>query len=148
MQVFTEDTAQAEAYPRAEVCEYLERIDVKLAVQYVEHIIDELKDDSPEFHNWLIRGYLDMMIEEKSQNIERQKEDEGDIDEENSVEVDEEGEWPWKMDPEERRFQGEKLLRFLEQSQQYWPEKVLRWLPKDGKFTSFYSETYRRVFLY
>ncbi|KAF3925713.1 hypothetical protein AA313_de0205398 [Arthrobotrys entomopaga] len=111
MHVFIEDTPQAESLPRHKILDYLRSIDVRLGVQYAEHLIHELKDDSPDYHNWLIEGYLAMMKEKRP--------DAG------------ENDWEWKLNIVEREDYAHKVLKFTEDSQQYWPEKVIRWLPKD-----------------
>ncbi|KAK6500902.1 Vacuolar morphogenesis protein 6, variant 2 [Arthrobotrys conoides] len=110
MEIFVDDTPQVESLPRDKVLDFLKSIDVKLGVEYAEHLIHELKDDSPDYHNWLIEGYLMMMKEQK--------------------EPGEDG-WQWKLSSQERDEYGQKVLKFTEDSHQYWPEKVIRWLPKD-----------------
>ncbi|KAK6504670.1 Vacuolar morphogenesis protein 6 [Arthrobotrys musiformis] len=110
MEVFVDDTPQVESLPRDKVLDFLKSIDVRLGVEYAEHLVHELKDDSPDYHNWLIEGYLTMMKETK--------------------EAGEDG-WGWKLSPEQREEFGVKVLKFTEESHQYWPEKVIRWLPKD-----------------
>ncbi|KAF3921348.1 hypothetical protein ABW20_dc0101924 [Dactylellina cionopaga] len=111
MQIFIDDSPQAESLPRHEVLDFLKTIDVKLGVEYAEHLIDELRDDSPDYHNWLIEGYLTLIKEEKN-------------------DVGEDG-WKWRLSSSEREEYAQKVLKFTEESQQYWPEKVIKWLPKD-----------------
>ncbi|EPS39104.1 hypothetical protein H072_7137 [Dactylellina haptotyla CBS 200.50] len=111
MHVFIEDTPQAESLPRDKVLDFLRTTDVELGVQYAEHLIKELHDDSPDYHNWLIEGYLMLMKEEKEDIV-----DDG---------------WKWKLSSAEREQYAEKVLKFAEDSQQYWPEKIIRWIPKD-----------------
>lgn len=45
-------------YPRDKVLEHLEKISSDLAIEYLEYIIHELGDTTPEFHNKLILTYL------------------------------------------------------------------------------------------
>ncbi|KAF3942508.1 hypothetical protein ABW19_dt0207466 [Dactylella cylindrospora] len=111
MQIFMDDTSQAESLPRHQVLDFLRSIDVALGVEYAEHLIHERKDDSPDYHNWLIEGYLKILTDEKDG-------------------AEEDG-WSWKLGPAEREALAEKLLKFTEESHQYWPEKIIRWLPKD-----------------
>ncbi|KAF3910606.1 hypothetical protein ABW21_db0203732 [Orbilia brochopaga] len=111
MQIFTDDTPQAESLPRHSVLDFLKSVDVKLTVQYVEHLIHELKDDSPEYHNWLIEGYLILMREKRDH-------------------VAEDG-WTWKLSQEERTKYAKRVLNFTEDSQQYWPEKIIKLIPTD-----------------
>ncbi|KAL8354101.1 hypothetical protein RB601_003785 [Gaeumannomyces tritici] len=54
MEVFVADTENAETLPRHKVVEFLGRIDVELEVQYLDHIISELNDMTPDFHNRLV----------------------------------------------------------------------------------------------
>ncbi|KAI0394617.1 AvaB protein [Xylariaceae sp. FL0594] len=51
MEVFLADSENAETLPREKVIGFLRRIDVALESRYLEHIIDELGDSTPEFHN-------------------------------------------------------------------------------------------------
>jgi tetratricopeptide (TPR) repeat protein len=61
MQIFLADTENAETLPRHKVLAFLQTIDAKLAVRYLEHIIFELNDLTPEFHQKLIDLYLDRL---------------------------------------------------------------------------------------
>ncbi|KAL1845281.1 hypothetical protein VTK73DRAFT_747 [Phialemonium thermophilum] len=54
MEVFLADSENAETMPRGRVVKFLENIDAELEMQYLEHIISELKDKTPEFHNRLV----------------------------------------------------------------------------------------------
>jgi tetratricopeptide (TPR) repeat protein len=65
MQIFLADTENAETLPRHRVLDFLQNIDNKLAVQYLEHIIFELNDLTPEFHQRLIDLYLDRLRSNK-----------------------------------------------------------------------------------
>lgn len=58
MEVFLADTENAETLPRDRVVKFLEGIDTELAVRYLEHVINELSDLTPEFHNQLVDAYL------------------------------------------------------------------------------------------
>ncbi|CAN9439637.1 unnamed protein product, partial [Alternaria alternata] len=51
MEVFLADTQNAEELPRDRVLEFLQKIDTRLAVRYLEHIIEELNDLNWEFDN-------------------------------------------------------------------------------------------------
>ncbi|KAJ2973404.1 hypothetical protein NUW58_g8946 [Xylaria curta] len=59
MEVFLADSENAETLPREKIVRYLSGINVKLEMQYLEHIIDELGDGTPEFHNRLIELLID-----------------------------------------------------------------------------------------
>ena len=58
MEIFTADSENAEHLPRKRILAYLKDVDEKLAVQYLEHIINGLEDISPDFHRELIEEYL------------------------------------------------------------------------------------------
>ncbi|KAI1496511.1 SPX domain-containing protein [Biscogniauxia marginata] len=54
MEIFVADSENAETLPREKVLEYLGAIDVDLEIRYLEHIIGELEDGTPDFHNRLV----------------------------------------------------------------------------------------------
>lgn len=45
-------------FPRDKVLAHLEKISSDLAIEYLEYVIHELGDATPEFHNKLILAYL------------------------------------------------------------------------------------------
>jgi hypothetical protein len=59
--------AEVETFPRDEVLQHLESISSDLAIQYLEYIIEELHDESPEFHNRLVIAYLEKINSDKRQ---------------------------------------------------------------------------------
>lgn len=59
MEVFLADTENAETLPRPQVVDYLHNIDPKLSVTYLEHIIEELNDTTPDFHQRLVDLFLE-----------------------------------------------------------------------------------------
>lgn len=61
MEVFLADTENAETLPRHKVVAFLEKIDPKLAVKYLEHVIEELNDLTPEFHQKLVDLFLERL---------------------------------------------------------------------------------------
>ncbi len=61
MEVFLADTENAEMLPRHKVLPFLERFSSELALKYLEHIINELNDLTPEFHQRLIDLYMDAL---------------------------------------------------------------------------------------
>ncbi len=65
MEVFLADTENAETLPRSRVIDFLENIDLHLAARYLEHIIHELNDLTPDFHQRLLNLYLRMLKEER-----------------------------------------------------------------------------------
>ncbi|KAF4627324.1 hypothetical protein G7Y89_g10828 [Cudoniella acicularis] len=58
MEIFLGDTENAETLPRDKVVDFLQGIDLDLAVKYLEHVINELNDLTPDFHNQLVAAYL------------------------------------------------------------------------------------------
>lgn len=103
MEVFVADTENAETLPRPKVLQFLQRIDRNLAVRYLEHIIQELNDTTPDFHQRLVNIYIETLRADVfSNNSERDR---------------------WK----------EKTLGFLKSSKYYQAYKALGLLPKDGK---------------
>ena len=102
MEIFTADTENAETLPRPKVLQFLQNIDRNLAVRYLEHIIHELNDTTPDFHQKLVNVYIESLRADVfSNNVERSQ---------------------WT----------EKTLEFLKTSKNYQPYKALGLLPKDG----------------
>lgn len=63
MEVFLADSENAETLPRDRVIKFLGDIDVGLEVQYLEHIITELNDMTPDFHNQLVELFVKYLKE-------------------------------------------------------------------------------------
>ncbi|RMZ83100.1 hypothetical protein DV738_g1228, partial [Chaetothyriales sp. CBS 135597] len=61
MEVFLADTENAELLDRHKVLSFLESIDKALAQRYLEHVIDEWDDQSPQLHQKLLSLYLDRL---------------------------------------------------------------------------------------
>ncbi|ORX99906.1 hypothetical protein K493DRAFT_335529 [Basidiobolus meristosporus CBS 931.73] len=111
LSIFTEDMSEVVAQPRARVVEHLDHYAPDLCIPYLEHIIHELEDNNPEFHNTLIILYLNnVMNAENDQIVEPVTEDH------NST--------------------RQKLIKFLTESTFYKAEKILGQLTTDG----FYEE--------
>lgn len=103
MEVFLADTENAETLPRDKVVDFLQGINTNLAVKYLEHIIHELNDLTPEFHNLLVSEYLKQL---------KARQDRGSDD------------WKEAM---------EKFISFMRSSKQYAIYRVFSNIPKDGK---------------
>ena len=71
MEIFLADTENAETLPRATVLDFLECIDLKHTVKYLQHIIGELNDTTPEFHQRLIDVYLKELSTHQASGEER-----------------------------------------------------------------------------
>jgi hypothetical protein len=106
MEIFLADTENAETLPRERVLNYLHDISVDLEVRYLEHVINELNDLTPEFHNRLVNAYL--------QDLKEGKDKESD-------------DWKGLM---------ERLISFLRSSKQYSLSKAFNSIPRDGKHMS------------
>lgn len=61
MEVFLADSENAETLPRERVVNYLGGIDTNLEIRYLEHIISELGDGTPDFHNRLVELLIDSL---------------------------------------------------------------------------------------
>ncbi|KAL1835921.1 hypothetical protein VTJ49DRAFT_5889 [Mycothermus thermophilus] len=58
MEVFLADSENAETLPRERVLSFLDGIDIALEIRYLEHIIHELNDLTPDFHNRLVELFV------------------------------------------------------------------------------------------
>ncbi|KAJ6161054.1 hypothetical protein N7470_004450 [Penicillium chermesinum] len=73
MEIFLTDTENAETLPRSRVLDFLLGIDANLAIQYLEHVIHEWNDMSPDLHQRLLLLYLDRLVAEKGDTQTKQK---------------------------------------------------------------------------
>lgn len=107
MEVFVAETENAETLPRNRILDFLEKIDLNLAVKYLEHIIHEWNDTTPQFHQRLVEIYVQRL---KSNSF---------------------------ANDEERSDWTGKILEFLKTSRSYQAYKVLGQLDKDGASCCF-----------
>lgn len=112
MEIFLTDTENAETLPRQKVLDFLQKIDDKLATRYLEHVIGELNDLTPDLHQRLLVLYLERLRR-------RENEKEG-----GAPENDEE----WEVC-------RDRFLALLKSSSQYSPAKLLDRLPRDGELS-------------
>ncbi|KAI9892757.1 MAG: Vacuolar morphogenesis protein 6 [Vezdaea aestivalis] len=110
MEIFVADSENAETLPRNKVLEFLAMRSSRLAVVYLEHIITELNDLTPDFHNRLVNLYIERLKSRKS-----------DKDHSNLA----------FEDLDERNAWLEKLVEFLRLSHQYSTAKAFGQLPRD-----------------
>ncbi|KAI6822210.1 hypothetical protein KC340_g12875 [Hortaea werneckii] len=61
MEVFTADTDNADKLPRDKVLKFLGEKSTKLEKEYLEHVINELNDQTSDFHQRLIDLYLEQL---------------------------------------------------------------------------------------
>lgn len=73
MEIFLAETENAETLPRSRVLAFLEPIDPKLAIQYLEHVIHEWNDMSPDLHQRLLMLYLDRINADKTDTACKEK---------------------------------------------------------------------------
>ncbi|XP_077997895.1 vam6/Vps39-like protein [Glandiceps talaboti] len=122
LKIFTEDTPEVESLPRDRVLAYLEGnpCTKELAVPYLEHIIFNCHDETPEFHNRLVHLYREKVQAMMTDYILSLPE----------------GQEPAKTgkEPGELGELRSKLLFFLETSYHYVPEKLLTYFPFDAFF--------------
>lgn len=107
MEIFVADTRNAESLPKNKVLNFLVPLDKSLAVKYLEHIIHELNDRTPEFHQKLVDLYLDKLRDRENSN------------------------------EEEKSQAKTKLEEFLRNSTQYHKLKTFNQLSADGKGNLF-----------
>lgn len=75
MEIFLGDTENAETLPRERVVRFLDAIDTRLEVIYLEHIINELNDLTPEYHERLV----DLLVKQLKGSSDRDAEWEMDM---------------------------------------------------------------------
>ncbi|KAI9723825.1 MAG: Vacuolar morphogenesis protein 6 [Chrysothrix sp. TS-e1954] len=75
MKVFLVDTENAESLPREEVLDFLSTFDPSLSTQYLEHVVNELGDETEDFHERLIDAYLSQLRSYESGKNEVKVED-------------------------------------------------------------------------
>ncbi|EPS27288.1 hypothetical protein POX_e06260 [Penicillium oxalicum] len=73
MEIFLAETENAETLPRSRVLGFLEKIDVKIAVRYLEHVIHEWNDLSPDLHQRLLMLYLDRINAGQDESMCKEK---------------------------------------------------------------------------
>ncbi|KAF2236514.1 AvaB protein [Viridothelium virens] len=107
MEVFLAESENAEELPRHRVLDYLQHIQQPLAVQYLEHIISELNDLTPDIHQRLIELYLEQLKAAPGLPTHL-------------------------VDPKQRSHVQEKLQTFLRSSTQYNKFRTFQQLPTDN----------------
>ncbi|KAK1140870.1 Vacuolar morphogenesis protein 6 [Aspergillus melleus] len=106
MEVFLADTENAETLPRHQVLGFLQSIDTNLAVRYLEHVIGELNDMTPDLHQRLLVLYLERLQKDKTKE--------------------------WLFPNENNRAEWlNKFLEMLKSSSQYSPAKILDRLDRE-----------------
>ncbi|KAK3093225.1 hypothetical protein FSP39_012933 [Pinctada imbricata] len=122
LKIFTEDLPEVESLPRDKVLNYLEKNNKNLAVSYLEHVIWNCSDESPDFHNILAQFLCEKVQKLMAEYLQSLPE----------------GHIPARAGHEEGEL-GDvrgKLLEFLQTSNHYVPERLLTRFPMNG----FYEE--------
>ncbi|RAL64353.1 hypothetical protein DID88_001829 [Monilinia fructigena] len=70
MEIFLADTEIAETLPRNRVLNFLHNIDINLEIRYLEHLINELNDMTPDFHNRLAGAYMQELKQRQDRDSE------------------------------------------------------------------------------
>lgn len=110
LDIFVADREEVERLPRHAVSNYLAKIAPKDEfARYLEHIIHHLNENGPEFHERLIEIYMDRVKQSKKTAVD------GALD----------GEM------KQREEDHQKLIRFLESSSQYRPDRLLARIGED-----------------
>lgn len=112
MEVFLGDTENAETLPRERVVRFLGGIDAQLEVRYLEHVIGELNDLTPDFHNSLV----ELLVQQLREGSRAR-----------------DAEWEAQMG---------RLVRFLKESGQYSLGRAFSLLKGDGEFCRSDAETF------
>lgn len=73
MEIFLADTEIAETLPRNRVLNFLHNIDINLEIRYLEHLINELNDMTPDFHNRLAGAYMQELKQRQDRDSEEWK---------------------------------------------------------------------------
>ncbi|CAK7230354.1 Vacuolar morphoproteinsis protein 6 [Sporothrix curviconia] len=120
MSVFLADSENAETLPRDRVVQFLAGIDARLEMQYLEHIITELNDLTPDFHNRLIEQRIKLLKEGKG------KVEEAEDDKTTGSDGDGDG---GKEDTWEAGMA--RLVSFLKDSRQYSLSRAFGLIPRD-----------------
>lgn len=122
MSVFLADSENAETLPRDRVVQFLANIDARLEMQYLEHIISELNDLTPEFHNRLIEQWIKLLKEGKGKG--EKTEASRSTDSSANADGGEQDSWEESM---------ARLVSFLKDSRQYSLSRAFSLIPRDGE---------------
>ncbi|KAH9886414.1 SPX domain-containing protein [Xylariomycetidae sp. FL2044] len=68
MEIFVADSANAEHMPRERVVSYLGAIDQDLEIRYLDHLVNELDDGTPDFHNRLVELLVKSLMEKNDRD--------------------------------------------------------------------------------
>jgi tetratricopeptide (TPR) repeat protein len=126
LEIFIADMEEVERLPRHAVSNYLSKIASKEEqIKYLEHIIEDLDEKGPEFHERLIELYLERVRSSSSSSSltavgGELDQETGDKDDHENAKTSQEADY-------------KKLIRFLENSTQYRPDRLLGRIGEDEK---------------
>ncbi|CAK7219371.1 Vacuolar morphoproteinsis protein 6 [Sporothrix bragantina] len=120
MSVFLADSENAETLPRDKVVHFLAGVDARLEMQYLEHIISELNDLTPDFHNRLIEQRIKLLKEGKG----KEDKDENKKSASSDADGDSHKEDTWEVSMA-------RLVAFLKDSRQYSLSRAFGLIPRD-----------------
>ncbi|XP_031786961.1 vam6/Vps39-like protein [Nasonia vitripennis] len=106
LRIFMEDVQEVEHLPRPKVLDYLLRCHKDLVITYLEHVVHVWEDNNPLFHNVLVHQYKEKCLAALTPSVT-------------------------PAEKENVQHIRQKLQQFLEKSQHYTPETVLRDFPFD-----------------
>ena len=124
MEIFLADTENAETLPRERVLAFLEKLDDRLAVRYLEHVVHELNDLTPTFHQRLVNLYMERLTGNGSDKDAKTLE---------------------SSDEDQRNELTQKLLEFLKSSNQYSTAKALNLIPRNGEYPGHISTVTTKI---
>ena len=113
LQVFIADTENAETLPRERVLRYLGETDPELEIAYLDHVLDEWRDGTPDFHNRFVELLIGSLRDADATAVDRSGRGRG-----SPV-------WNERM---------AKLVRFLRESRQCSLGRAYALVPRDGRF--------------
>lgn len=116
--IFTEERAPEDQLPPAKIFEHIKAHAPRIAVAYLEYLIFERGDKTPQFHDELVHMYLTTVMTLKAESYTSK--------ERTNV--------PAGFEPGLLGKVRRKLLDFLDSSKFYQPEKMLKLFPADDLF--------------
>ncbi|OCF75081.1 hypothetical protein I204_03930 [Kwoniella mangroviensis CBS 8886] len=96
LQIFTADEPEVESLPRSEVMRFLEKTNEEACIGYLEHVINRLGEEGPDYHDKLAELYHSRVKSEEGKSVS-----------------------------EKRQEAYGTLLEFLEKSKQYRPYRLI-----------------------
>lgn len=116
----TDDFPEVAKLPHDKVLEHLQKQAPKLVVRYLEHVIGKYRSEDPELHNKLLKLYLEKVVEPMKQYL---------------ATLTGARPAPAGSEPGDLGISRAKLLRFLDTSTFYTPQKMIStFLAIDGLF--------------